>query len=105
MLDAVPEDLETVVMGPAPDSRYLADLQALSRGKRVTFRHDCDDDVIVAAYRSARVVVLPSLYEDRYGGTTRVPELLGQTLLEGMACGTPDSVPALPACPRWWWTA
>ena len=27
--------------------------------------------------------------EDRYGGTTRVPELLGQTLLEGMACGTP----------------
>jgi glycosyltransferase involved in cell wall biosynthesis len=89
MLEAVPEDFETVVIGPAPDSRYLADLQSLARGKRVTFRHDCDDDAIVAAYRSARVVVLPSLYEDRYGGTTRVPELLGQTLLEGMACGTP----------------
>jgi glycosyltransferase involved in cell wall biosynthesis len=24
-----------------------------------------------------------------YGSETRVPELLGQTLLEGMACGTP----------------
>ena len=24
-----------------------------------------------------------------YGGETKVPELLGQTLLEGMACGTP----------------
>jgi alpha-maltose-1-phosphate synthase len=89
LLEAVPEDFETVVIGPAPDSRYLADLHALARGKRVTFRHDCDDDAIVAAYRSARVVVLPSLYEDRYGGTTRVPELLGQTLLEGMACGIP----------------
>ena len=89
LLEAVPADFETVVIGPAPDSRYLSDLRALARDKRVTFRHDCDDDAIVAAYRSARVVVLPSLYEDRYGGTTRVPELLGQTLLEGMACGTP----------------
>src|SRR5207237_5531708 len=33
--------------------------------------------------------VLPSVYRDRYGGETRVPELLGQTLLEAMACGTP----------------
>src|SRR5207244_4178529 len=24
-----------------------------------------------------------------YGGESRVPELLGQTLLEGMSCGTP----------------
>lgn len=89
MLEAVPDDFETVVIGPAPDSKYLKDLHALALSKRVTFRHDCDDDAIVAAYRSARIVVLPSLYEDRYGGTTRVPELLGQTLLEGMACGTP----------------
>jgi glycosyltransferase involved in cell wall biosynthesis len=29
------------------------------------------------------------VYRDMYGGETRVPELLGQTLLEGMACGTP----------------
>jgi starch synthase len=33
--------------------------------------------------------VLPSVYRDVYGGETRVPELLGQTLLEGMACGAP----------------
>jgi D-inositol-3-phosphate glycosyltransferase len=32
--------------------------------------------------------VLPSVYE--YGGAvSKVPELLGQTLLEGMACGVP----------------
>jgi len=34
-------------------------------------------------------IVLPSVYKDMYGRETRVPELLGQTLLEGMACGLP----------------
>jgi glycosyltransferase involved in cell wall biosynthesis len=29
------------------------------------------------------------VYKDLYGRETRVPELLGQTLLEGMACGIP----------------
>jgi len=43
--------------------------------------------------------VLPSVYTDLYGGQTRVPELLGQTLLEGMACGLPaicTSVASMP---------
>jgi glycosyltransferase involved in cell wall biosynthesis len=34
-------------------------------------------------------VVLPSVYKTMYGEETSAPELLGQTLLEGMACGTP----------------
>jgi len=33
--------------------------------------------------------VFPSVYRNMYGDETKVPELLGQTLLEGMACGTP----------------
>ena len=41
------------------------------------------------AYRRATCVVLPSVYRTRYGDESNVPELLGQTLLEGMACGTP----------------
>jgi len=36
---------------------------------------------------AALCVVLPSVYRDRSGHETKVPELLGQTLLEGMACG------------------
>src|SRR5215217_4465925 len=39
--------------------------------------------------RWLRSTGLPSVYRDREGGETPVPELLGQTLLEGMACGTP----------------
>ena len=44
---------------------------------------------MIEAYRRASCVVLPSVYQTMYGDKTNVPELLGQTLLEGMACGTP----------------
>jgi glycosyltransferase involved in cell wall biosynthesis len=33
--------------------------------------------------------VLPSVYVDRYGGRSEVPELLGLVLVEAMACGAP----------------
>ena len=48
-----------------------------------------DKATLVDIYRRSCCVVLPSLYRDRYGNETRVPELMGQTLLEGMACGIP----------------
>ncbi len=54
----------------------------------MTFRHDCDDEALVHAYRRALCVVLPSVYTSCYGQTSKIPELLGQTLIEGMACGT-----------------
>ena len=34
-------------------------------------------------------MVLPSVYRSAGGTETKVPELLGQTLLEAMACATP----------------
>jgi glycosyltransferase involved in cell wall biosynthesis len=55
----------------------------------VTFVHGGDDEALLRAYREATCVVLPSVYRDMYGGHTHVPELLGQTVLEGMACGAP----------------
>lgn len=89
LIDALPNELPLEVIGRPYDERYLADLHELAAGKRVTFRHDCDDDALVEAYRRALCVVLPSVYRTRYGTTTAIPELLGQTLLEGMACGAP----------------
>jgi glycosyltransferase involved in cell wall biosynthesis len=89
LVDAVPPDLPLEVIGQPYDPRYLADLKARAAGKRVTFRHDCDDGALIRGYQRALCVVLPSVYKDLYGCETRVPELLGQTLLEGMACGTP----------------
>lgn len=89
LIEAMPEDMDLNIVGQPMSDRYFAELQQLSSGKRVTFRHDCSDDDIVRAYRSALCVVLPSVYRNLYGEESKVPELLGQTLLEGMACGTP----------------
>jgi glycosyltransferase involved in cell wall biosynthesis len=89
LLAAVPADLPVELLGRGYHARYLSDLHQLAAGKRVRFRHDCNDTDLVEAYRAASCVVLPSVYRDMYGQETRIPELLGQTLLESMACGTP----------------
>jgi glycosyltransferase involved in cell wall biosynthesis len=125
LVDALDPDVPAQIIGPAPDAAYLRELRDRARGKPIRFRSDCDDAALVDAYRHAACVVLPSVYRDIYGAETRVPELLGQTLLEGMACGTaglctsvaslpeviehertglvvpPNDVPALRAAIRW----
>jgi glycosyltransferase involved in cell wall biosynthesis len=89
LIEAVPPDMRLEVVGRPYDERYLTDLKRLAEEKPVRFRADCDDAGLVAAYRKALCLVLPSVYRDLYGNETRVPELLGQTLVEAMACGTP----------------
>ncbi len=89
LVNAMPPGLELEIIGRVFDQRFLADLHRLAEGKRVTFRHDCDDAELVRAYLRAACVVLPSVYCTMYGDESLVPELLGQTLLEGMACGAP----------------
>lgn len=89
LIKALPAGMRLDIVGQPYDARYVEDLKRLSEGKLVKFRHDCDDAALVAAYRRASCVVLPSVYRGMYGQETRVPELLGQTLLEGMACGAP----------------
>jgi glycosyltransferase involved in cell wall biosynthesis len=89
LIKALPGDLKLELIGHVFDQRYLDALRKLGDGKQMLFRHDCDDDQLVDAYRRALCVVLPSVYRTMYGLETKVPELLGQTLLEAMACGSP----------------
>jgi glycosyltransferase involved in cell wall biosynthesis len=89
LVNALPKGMRLDVIGQPYDARFFADLQAMAAGKDVVFRHAADDEELVNAYRSALCVVLPSVYQTMYGDRTEVPELLGQTLLEGMSCGTP----------------
>jgi glycosyltransferase involved in cell wall biosynthesis len=99
LIDAAPDDMAVEIIGRPYDPAYFDRLRQAARGKRVAFRTDCDDQAIVDAYRRALCVVLPSVYRTRDGVETRIPELLGQTLLEGMACGAPGvctSVASLP---------
>lgn len=89
LVQALPEGLSLEIIGETYAENYLRDLKAMAAGKLVTFRHDCDDEQLVRAYRRAVCVVLPSVYRTMYGEEIAAPELLGQTLLEGMACGAP----------------
>lgn len=89
LINAMPAGLKLEIIGRAYDAQYHRDLLKLAEGKDVQFHHECDDKALVGAYRRALCVVLPSVYRTMYGQETTIPELLGQTLLEGMACGTP----------------
>jgi glycosyltransferase involved in cell wall biosynthesis len=89
LIEGLPDGMDLEIVGHTSDDRYLSRLRDLAAGKRVSFRHDFDDAALVQAYRQATCVVLPSVYRTLYGQETRIPELLGQTLLEGMACGLP----------------
>jgi glycosyltransferase involved in cell wall biosynthesis len=89
LVAAMAPEMELKIIGRVTDERFLADLHQMAVGKRVRFQHDCDDADLVQAYRGALCVVLPSVYRTMYGVESKVPELLGQTLLEGMACGRP----------------
>jgi glycosyltransferase involved in cell wall biosynthesis len=89
LIRGLPEGMSLTVAGPAPDPNVKATLVDLARGKAVTFLHGLDDDALVREYRRAMCIVLPSVYRTDEGYETTVPELLGQTLLEGMACGAP----------------
>jgi glycosyltransferase involved in cell wall biosynthesis len=89
LIDAVAPDVPLRILGRALDADYANTLRARAAGKCVTFVHDADDEQLVAEYRRATCVVLPSVYTTPDGRTTHVPELLGQTLLEGMSCGRP----------------
>ena len=89
LIDAIPPGVSLRIVGRALDAHYLDSLRARAAGKPVTFLHDATDDQLVDEYRRALCVVLPSVYTAPDGRYTPVPELLGQTLLEGMACARP----------------
>ncbi len=89
LITALPPGLPLTVCGRPYHPEYFEVLKGLSAGKDVTFITDADDDATLELYRRAWVNVLPSVYRDYYGQTHLAPELMGFTLLEAMACGTP----------------
>ncbi len=77
------------IIGRVYGEDYYAHLKQQAEGLRVEFVHDADDERLLHEYRIALVTVLPSVYVNIYEQQTQVPELMGFTLLESQACGTP----------------
>jgi glycosyltransferase involved in cell wall biosynthesis len=89
LIDALPPGMALKIIGPLNRTGTIDALRARAAARPVTFCHDCDDRMLVSEYRRALCLVLPSVYRTTDGAETRVPELLGQTVLEAMACATP----------------
>ena len=100
LIRALPPDLPLTCCGRAYNPDYFRLLTELAAGKRVEFVTDASDADIRDLYRRAWVNVLPSTYRDCYGQSYLAPELMGLTLLEAMACGTPAICSRVGAMPE-----
>ena len=100
LIAALPSGLPLIVCGRKHREDYFQRLLDLARGKHVEFVTDADDEVICDLYRRAIATVLPSVYRDCYGNSYLAPELMGFTLLESMACGTPAICSRVGAMPE-----
>ena len=89
LIRALPPELPLTCCGRVYNDHYLGVLRELARGKQVEFLTEADDATIREMYGRAWATVLPSVYQDYYGTQHMQPELMGFTLLEAMACGTP----------------
>jgi glycosyltransferase involved in cell wall biosynthesis len=95
LIEALPKDTMLTIAGtpdhdPHPPERgYSKLLTRLAEERDVRFLGRVGDEELAALYRQARVFVLPSVHETCYGKRVAIPELLGLSLLEAMASGTP----------------
>lgn len=99
LIEAAGSDIPVVIAGRIKDQRYYEYLQEMARGKHVTFLTDASDDEILELYRTSAITVAASVYRDVWGNEWPQSELLGLTMLESMAVGTPvvcTDVGALP---------
>ena len=100
LISALPPELPLTVCGRPYHDEYFRLLRSLAEGKRVEFVTDADDAAIRDLYARAWANVLPSVYRDCYGNSHLAPELMGLTLLEAMACGTPAICSRVAAMPE-----
>jgi len=100
LIDAIEPPLALDVVGSVYHQEYFALLKQKAAGRPVTFHERVDDEALARMYQHAIATVLPSVYETCYGERTLVPELLGLTVLESMACGTPAVVTRVASLPE-----
>jgi glycosyltransferase involved in cell wall biosynthesis len=97
LIEALPPNVPLDVVGQiGQNAAYFQLLQRVARQKDVHFRaipigesRTGSDSLLALQYSRALATVLPSVHVDVYGHSHPDAELLGLTLLESQACGTP----------------
>lgn len=89
LIDAAGDDIEVTIAGRVIDEDYYAHLRRQAEGRRVRFLIHPSDAEVAELYQEAAVTVGASVYTDVFGGRWPSSELLGLTMLESMAVGTP----------------
>jgi len=74
------------VVGRVGETAFYEKLRKAAEGLPVEFRHSVSDDELPDLYQNAALTVIPS---EAKGGEAPPPELMGFTVLESQACGTP----------------
>lgn len=101
LIEAADPETEVVIAGTVVDRAFYGHLNELSKGKNVRFLLDPTDLAIHDEYRRSAVTVSASVYQDMYGNCRPMSELLGLTLLESMAVGTPVVCTAVGGMPEY----